>query len=254
MPVIAVFNQKGGVGKTTTTLNVAAALLKRQQHSVLIDADPQASLTVALGLRNVPAASSLYAFFKDREPLSGLIRPQASGLRLIPASLELAKIEALHGGDAAISRRLKEGIESDLVPTNSPILIDCCPMLGVLALNALIAADRVLLPVSADFLSLEGASKLDSALGVLETRLKKQFLRRIVVTRFDARRRLSYSIYQDLQARFGQSVCRTVITESVSLAESPMHGKDIFAYAPASQGAADYEALTGELAAGNFFS
>jgi chromosome partitioning protein len=253
MPVIAVFNQKGGVGKTTTTLNVAAALLRRQQHSVLIDADPQAGLTVALGLRNVPASSSLYAFFKDSKPLSGLIRPQASGLRLIPASVELSKIEALHGGDAAISGRLKEGIEYDLVPTNSPILIDCCPMLGVLALNALIAADRVLLPVSADFLSLESASKLGSALEVLETRLKRQFLRRVVVTRFDARRRLSYGIYQELQARFGQSLCRTVISESVSLAESPMHGKDIFAYAPASQGAADYEALTDELEGGNFF-
>jgi len=154
--------------------------------------------------------------------------------------LELSKIEALHGGDSAISRRLKEGIESDLVATKSPILIDCCPMLGVLALNALIAADRVLLPVAADFLSLEAPASWTPR-WVLEMRLKKQFLRRVVVTRFDARRRLSYGIYQELRARFGESLCRTVITESVSLAESPMHGKDIFAYAPTSQGAADYE-------------
>jgi chromosome partitioning protein len=254
MPVIAVFNQKGGVGKTTTTLNVGAALLRRHRHSLLIDVDPQGSLTVALGLRNVPAESSLYAFFKDRTPLSGLIRPQPSGLRLIPASLDLSKIEALHGGDATISRRLKEGVEDDLVPTRSPILIDCCPMLGVLTLNALIAADHVLLPVSADFLSLESAGKLHSALDVLEKRLNKQFTRRVVVTRFDARRRLSYDIYRELQARFGLALCETVITESVSLAESPMHGKDIFAYAPGSQGAVDYEALTEELDAGNFFA
>jgi len=253
MPVIAVFNQKGGVGKTTTTLNVGAALVRKYPHSLLVDVDPQSSLTLAIGARNVSAASSLYAFFKDTTPLAQLVQEQPSGLRLIPASLDLSKVEALHGSDAAISRRLKEGIESSLVPGNNPILIDCCPMLGVLTLNALIAASHVLLPVSADYLSLEGAAKLQSALHVLEKRLDKRFVRRVVTTRFDARRRLSYEIYRRLQERFGSSLCETVITESVSLAESPMHHKDIFAYAPGSQGAVDYAALTEELAAGNFF-
>ena len=252
MPVIAVFNQKGGVGKTTTTLNVGAGLLKRNQLSLLIDGDPQSSLTVAMGLRSVPPSASLYAFFKDGKPLSELIRPQPSGLSLIPSSLDLSKIETLHGGDAAITRRLKQGVD-ELAPAHGPVLIDCCPMLGVLTLNALIAADHVLLPVSADFLSMEGATKLQTALEVLEKRLNKRFTRRVVVTRFDGRRRLSYDIYQQLQARFGATLCETVITESVSLAESPFHGKDIFAYAPDSQGATDYDALTEELAAGKFF-
>jgi chromosome partitioning protein len=253
MPVIAVFNQKGGVGKTTTTLNVGAALVRKYPQSLLLDVDPQSSLTLAIGAPNGSPTSSLYAFFNQATPLADLIRTQPSGLRVIPSSLDLSKIEALHGSDAAISRRLKEGIEDSLVPDNNPILIDCCPMLGVLSLNALVAATHVLLPVSADYLSLEGAAKLQSALDVLEKRLDKRFARKVVATRFDARRRLSFEIYRRLQERFGQSLCETVITESVSLAESPMHHADIFAYAPGSQGAVDYAALTEELEAGNFF-
>jgi chromosome partitioning protein len=177
-----------------------------------------------------------------------------SGLRLIPASFDLSKIEALHGGDVAISRRLKEGIEHDGVRDARPLLLDCCPTLGVLSLNALGAADRVLLPVSADYLSLEGVNRLSGALVVLEARLGKRFARRIVVTRFDARRRLSHDLYSMLRERFPQQLCETAIAESVALAESPMRGRDIFAHAPGSQGAADYKALTEELLAGNFFS
>jgi len=253
MPVIAVFNQKGGVGKTTTTLNAGAALVRRGRAPLLIDLDPQSSLTLAFGLRNVTPDASLYAFFHDAQPLSKLTVTQKSGAKIVPASIELSKIEALHGANTAISRRLKEGIDSEFAVSDRLILIDCCPMLGVLTLNALLAADCVLMPVSADFLSLESAGKLHAALGVLEKRMQRHFVRRILVTRFDGRRRLSYDIYRTLQGRYGKTVCETVITENVSLAESPMHGKDIFAYAPGSQGAVDYEALTAELETGRFF-
>ena len=254
MPVVAVFNQKGGVGKTTTTLNVAAALLRQGMHPVLLDLDPQAHLTLVLGLRNVPADTSLYAFFEHERPLRELARTLPGGMRLVPASAELSKIEAQHGGDPAASRRLKQGLETGLAQDGEPVLLDCSPALGVLSLNALVAADRVLLPVSADYLSVEGAHKLNAALDVLEQRLGKRFQRRIVVTRFDSRRRLSYDIYAMLVERFGDQVCETAIAETVALAESPMHGKDIFSYAGSSQGAADYRALTDELRAGNFFT
>ncbi len=253
MPVIAVFNQKGGVGKTTTTLNVGAALLRSGAQPLLLDLDPQAHLTLVLGLRNVPADSSVYAFFEHGRGLAELTRTLAGGLRLVPASADLSKIEAQHGGDPAASSRLKSGLEAG--PAHAePVLLDCSPALGVLSLNALVAADRVLLPVSADYLSVEGAHRLSAALDVLEQRLGKRFDRRIVVTRFDSRRRLSYEIYDMLVERFGKQVCETAIAETVALAESPMHGKDIFSYAGSSQGAADYRALTDELQAGKFFT
>jgi chromosome partitioning protein len=253
MPVIAVFNQKGGVGKTTTTLNVGAALVRHGRTPLLIDLDPQSSLTLAHGLRDTAPEASLYAFFNNAKPLAELAVTRPSGARLVPASIELSKVEALHGGNTTIARRLQEAIESGFAASDRLILMDCCPTLGVLTLNALLAADRVLLPVSADFLSLESVGKLHAALGVLEKRMQRHFVRRIVVTRFDGRRRLSYDIYRNLQERYGRTLCETVITENVSLAESPMHGKDIFAYAPGSQGAVDYEALTAELETGRFF-
>jgi chromosome partitioning protein len=252
MPVVAVFNQKGGVGKTTTALNIAAALAGRGRQPVAIDLDPQAHLTLALALRNVPAADSVYAFFKDGRPLSELVRRSACGAALVPASPDLTKIEALHAADVSIAPRLKEGIEQ--LEPRGPALLDCSPAMGVLSLNALVAADRVLLPVSADYLSVEGANRLSAALDVLESRLGKRFVRRIVVTRFDARRRLAFDIQAMLRERFGGQVCDTLIKENVALAESPMHGQDIFAFAAHSQGAGDYRALTEELEGSNFFA
>lgn len=252
MPVVAVFNQKGGVGKTTTTLNLTAALAARGRRPLAIDLDPQAHLSLALGMRNVPAADSVYALFRDATPLSALVRMSASGGRLVPASPDLTKIEALHAADATMARRLEEGIEQ--LGPDGPVLLDCSPAMGVLSLNALVAADRVLLPVSADYLSIEGANRLNAALDVLEARLGKRFVRRIVVTRFDARRRLAFDIQAMLRERFGDQLCRTLVKENVALAESPMHGQDIFAFAAHSQGAGDYRALTEELEESNFFA
>jgi chromosome partitioning protein len=256
LTVIAVFNQKGGVGKTTTTLNVSVAAAHRGLSPIAIDLDPQAHLTLAFGFRSFANSDSAYAFFSGDKPLASLLRPTAQRVRLLPASLDLSKVDALHAADQGISGKLRQGIAQMVEDTQhrGPIFIDCCPMLGVLTLNALIAADSVLIPVSADYLSLQGVHRLDSALNVLEQRLNRKFKRRVVLTRYDSRRRLATSIYDDLARRYGPNLCTTRIVENVALAESPMYGRDVFSQSPGSPGARDYRALTEELGSTGFFN
>ncbi len=254
MSVVAVFNQKGGVGKTTTCLNVTAALDIARQFPVALDLDPQAHLTLSSGVGEIPADGGMAAFFNQRAPLDSLLRTTPRGWQIIPATLALSKIDALLGSDARAATLLKQGLGEEWASSGAPLLIDCCPTLGVLTLNALLAADRVLIPVSADYLSLQGVHRLDSALDVLEKKLQRSFERRIVITRFDTRRKLCYDIHSKLKARYGTQVCNTLIAENVDLAASPMHNQDVFAYAPHSTGAADYKALTIELLDSGFFS
>ena len=254
MPVIAVFNQKGGVGKTTTCLNLIAALAREHRSPVGIDMDPQGHLTLASGLKNGrPHGGGVEAFFKDKTPLSSLLVETPAAWQIIPSSLELSKVDALYGSDPKAATILKQGLLEDEALGDVPILIDCCPMLGVLTLNALLAADRVLIPVAADFLSLQGVFRIDSALNVLEQKLQRRFERRIVVTRFDSRRRLAYEIFDRLRDKYGSLVCNTRISENVALAASPMDGKDVFSFAPHSPGAKDYVALARELTEAGFF-
>lgn len=254
MAVIAVFNQKGGVGKTTTTLNVTAALARMGKRPIAIDLDPQSHLTLTFGIQSVGPEGSIGAFFRDDVALQTMLREHATGARIIPAHMELAKIEALHSKSAAAARKLKSGLDESLGREGVPILIDCCPTLGVLTLNALLAADRVLIPVSADFLSMQSVNRLDLALKALEAPLQRKIEKRIVLTRFDARRKLSYDIYDQLQERYGKALCDTRVVENVALAASPTLAQDVFTYAPSSPGARDYAKLTLELFESGFFS
>lgn len=254
MTVVAVFNQKGGVGKTTTCLNVTAALDMMQKFPIALDMDPQAHLTLSSGIKTVPPEGGMVGFFKCKTPLENLLLETPRGWQIVPASLELAKIDALYGKDNKAATLLKQGLSQELALSGAPILIDCCPMLGVLTLNALLACDRVLIPVSADFLSLQGVHRLDSALNVLEKKLQRRLERRIVITRFDSRRKLSYEINDSLRSRYGELICKTRIGENVALATSPMHHTDVFDHAPHSLGASDYMALTKELLDTGFFT
>lgn len=254
MAVIAVFNQKGGVGKTTTCLNITAALHLARQSPVALDMDPQSHLTLASGAGRIAPNSGMASFFKEQAPLSRLLHKTPRGWQLIPSTLELAKIDALFGRDPKAATLLRRGMQDDPAFGGGPVLIDCCPMLGVLTLNALLATDRVLIPMSADFLSLQGVHRLDSALNVLEQRLNRRFERRIVVTRFDPKRKLAFEVDDKLRERYGELVCATRIGENAALAASPMHGQDVFEFASFSPGAADYRKLTEELWESGFFA
>jgi chromosome partitioning protein len=252
MARIAVFNQKGGVGKTTTALNLAAVLTRSGRDPLLIDLDPQAHLSA---IRNVAVAEgreSLYGFYSENRPLSGLIRSSAGECKVIPAHLDLAKVDSQFGKGPQVLNRLNQGIVREGLNTNRPIVMDACPMLGVLSLNAIFAADRVLVPISADYLATKGAQQIERTLRALESVLKRRVDRRYVVTRFDGRRKMSWDIDKTLRERYGAEVCETRIAENVAIAESPAHNQDVLAHAPESRGAKDYAALVEELGRAGF--
>ncbi len=253
MSVIAVFNQKGGVGKTTTTLNVAACLAMLERRPTVIDLDPQAHVTLALGVRNQASAFCTSAFFRDSTPLGRLLRPLANGVRLVPAHPDLSKIDAMLGATPGIAGRLRQGLAAAPEIKNDPVLLDCAPSLGVLTLNALWAADRVLIPVTSDYLALQGLHRLEIALRVLEQPLGRAIERRIVLTRYDEDKAPCREALAELRQRYGDQLCDTRIADDVTLAESPAHGMDVFAYAAESSGARDYRLLTMELLSKGFF-
>lgn len=253
MAVIAVFNQKGGVGKTTTCLNVAASLALLERKPLVLDLDPQAHVSLALGVRNLPGNATLAAFFRENVPPERLVRKLGNGLRLLAGHPDLAKVDALLGATPGVAATLKKGLAAQLAGEGSPILIDCAPALGVLSLNALYAADRVLIPVTADYLAIQGLNRLDLALNVLEGPLKRRIERRVALTRFDESKPQCREALASLKARYGDALCETRIGDDPALSESPAHGMDIFAYASESPGAHDYRLLTMELLSKGFF-
>src|SRR5262245_34531109 len=247
---LTIFNQKGGVGKTTTVLNLGAALARRGALPLLVDLDAQSHLSSILN----PAASSaesLFAYYSAGKPLKEVVRPIRFGGELIPGHTELMKVDTLFGRGPDILNKLKKGLEAGWNGTR-PVLIDCCPMLGVLSLSGIFASERVLIPISTDYLALRGAFALDNTLRALEHVLKHRVERRYLLTRFDARRRMSHDIAAQLTSKFGGEVCETRINETVGIAESPALGKDVFAHAPDSRGALDYESLLQELLSSGF--
>jgi len=252
MTVIAVFNQKGGVGKTTTALNLLAAIARRGQRPLGIDLDPQAHLSHVFGAHPKLADDSVYSFFVRQTPLADIARITRSGVALCPAHLELSKLDSILGKGVNVVTRLRYALrQPGLAP--GPVVIDCSPLLNVLSLNAVFACDLLLVPLSCDYLSLRGACEVERALNALEPVFKRRLPRRYVLTRYDIRRRMSGDVVGRLAGLLrADEICVTRIRESVKLAESPAVGLDVFRHAPDSRGARDYQALADELVGAGF--
>jgi chromosome partitioning protein len=255
---IAVINQKGGVGKTTTTVNLAAALAAAGKRVCVLDLDPQAHASTHLGAEPDGKMPSLYDVLVAHTPLAAVRREIESNLFLCPSSIDLAAAEVELAGIVGREVLLREALAADAEPFDY-LLMDCGPSLGVLTLNALAAADEVFIPLQPHFFALHGLSKLLETTALVARRINPAVkVSGIVICLYDAATKLAQEVVADLQAFLDQSrkatvpwaaarVFETRVRRNVKLAECPSHGKSIFAYAPRSPGAADYAALANEV-------
>lgn len=256
--VIGVVNQKGGVGKTTTTVNLGAALARKGNRVLLIDIDPQSNLTTHLGLSpnhdeigNVEANSgpefTIYDVLKGQRKLLDVVLKRSDNLDIVPSSLFLSAADLELGGVIGRELILRKAVDGAKEHYDY-ILIDCPPALGLLSLNALAAVERVVVPVQSEYLALHGVRQLldtiDQVRGIYNPSLK---VGGVLICLHDSRKKLARAVADTIKAYFGELVFDSVIRENVALAEAPASGQTIFEYAPKSSGAEDYEALAQEI-------
>ncbi len=247
--IYALANQKGGVGKTTTAVNLGAYLAKAGQRVLIVDGDPQANATSSLGLDKTQVQVSVYDALVRETPLSkAILRSPELGLYLAPSSPALAGAEVELVGVLAREYRLRQALEP-VAPRYDYVLIDCPPSLGLLTVNALTAADDgVIIPVQCEYLALEGLSQLYHTIELVRTRLNPNLqVRGLLMTMYDGRTNLAQQVVQEVRRHFGSRVFNSVIPRSVRLSEAPSYGQPICTYAPRSTGAIAYAALAQEL-------
>jgi chromosome partitioning protein len=252
MERIAVINQKGGVGKTTTTVNLGAALAQRGYRVLLLDMDPQANLTVHVDKRPDLESHTLTSLLVEDVPLRDLVQPTTlENLAVVPSDTSLAGVEQVLANRIGRETILREALE--VFPDASSydfVLFDCPPSLGVLSANALVAADHVVIPMQAEYLSLQGMAKLLEVIQLVQKRLNPSLqIACVLPCMLDARTNLSTEVLREIDTHFGALLTRTRIRNNVKLAEAPSFGRTIFEHAPDSNGARDYEAFAAELLA-----
>jgi chromosome partitioning protein len=258
--VMVVANQKGGVGKTTTTVNVAAALAQLGQRVLVIDLDPQGNASTALGVAHHRGVPSTYDALVDGEPLADVTAesPELPLLHVVPATIDLAGAEIELVSVVARENRLRRAIAGHALigPAERAgeerydyVLIDCPPSLGLLTLNALVAGAEMLIPIQAEYYALEGLGQLIETVEMVRAHLNPQLeISTILVTMYDARTRLASGVAQEVREHFGDQVLRTSIPRSVRVSEAPSYGQTVMTYDPASPGALSYLEAAREIA------
>lgn len=246
--IIAVVNQKGGVGKTTTTINLAAALTLKGKKVLLIDMDPQGNAATGLGIPRASRETTIYDVFVDGVDLAdATMETSVPGLKLIPSHVDLAGAELEIGDRAGRTTILRDAIKND--PSHYDyVLIDCPPSLNLLTINALSASRSVLVPLQCEFFALEGLSQLLQTIEMAKARINPDLvIDGVMLTMYDPRNRLSAQVAADVRKHLGRAVFKTIIPRNVRIAEAPSFGKPVMMYDPSCTGSKAYKALADEM-------
>lgn len=246
--IIAIANQKGGVGKTTTSVNLSACLAHLGKKVLLIDTDPQGNATSGVGVNKGDVQQCIYDMLIDDAPLEEVIRPtKVENLHVIPATISLAGAEIELVSTISREVRLKHSIQ-ETKDMYDYIIIDCPPSLGLLTINALTASDSIIIPVQCEYYALEGLSQLLSTIRLVQKHLNEQLMiDGVLLTMFDARTNLGIQVIEEVKKYFQDKVYSTIIPRNVRLSEAPSHGEPIIIYDPKSRGAEVYLELAKEV-------
>jgi chromosome partitioning protein len=248
MRIFAVANQKGGVGKTTTTISLGAALAERGKRVLVIDLDPQGNATTGLGIDGRRFERSVYDVLLNDVPIVDIVEPTGfNNLFVAPATLDLAGVEQELTSVISRELRLKRAVAS-VEGDFDFIFIDCPPSLGLITINAFAAATEIMVPVQAEFYALEGLTQLQRIVDLVQRNLNPTLrITKVVLTMYDSRNTLSIDVAKEVKKHFEEELCNTLIPRTVRLAEAPSFGQPITVFDPTSKGALAYRALAEEI-------